>query len=160
MKGDDDMLEIYNKDIFKIASGKNEAICITTNGVIKNNNHAVMGKGIALTANNYFKISKLLGTYLKKYGNRAFDMGLYAAFGQEPHHVLTFPTKRDWKEDSDINLIKTSCEQLIRICDAKNITKIYLPKPGCENGHLDYEKTVKPVISKILDDRFICIINN
>jgi hypothetical protein len=152
------MLEIYNKDIFKIASGTNEAICITTNGMIKNNGNAVMGKGIALTADNYFHISKKLGEYLNKYGNRAFDMGFYSAFSQEPHHVLTFPTKHDWRYNSDINLIKTSAEQIVRICDARNITKCYLPPVGCANGHLDYEKTVKPVLSNILDDRFIVII--
>jgi hypothetical protein len=153
------MLEIENQDIFQIASGLNEAICVTTNGIRKKDGKAVMGKGIAKTADDYFNISPKLGEYLEKYGNRAFDMGLFAAFKQEPHHVLTFPTKHDWRNDSDIELIKTSAEQIMRICDARNITKCYLPPVGCANGHLDYEKTVKPVLSKILDDRFILIKN-
>lgn len=152
------MLEISNQDIFQIASGSNEAICITTNGITKSNGDAVMGKGIALTANNYFHISKKLGEYLIKYGNRAFDMGFFAAFNQAPHHVLTFPTKHDWRYNSDINLIKTSAEQIVRICDARSITKCYLPPVGCANGHLDYEKTVKPVLEEILDDRFVVIL--
>lgn len=151
------MLEIENEDIFKIAKGQNEAICITTNGMIKTNKHAVMGKGIAKTADNLFHISQKLGEYLERYGNRAFDMGFFAANNQEPHHVLTFPTKHDWRNDSDIKLIEESAKQIVRICDARNITKCYLPPVGCANGHLDYEKQVKPVLEKILDDRFIII---
>lgn len=154
------MLEILNNDfsyIFRIAHGPNEAICITTNGIIKKNGSAVMGKGIAKTADDYFHISPKLGEYLSKYGNRAFDIGFFAAFGQEPHHVLTFPTKHDWKNDSDINLIRTSAEQIVRICNARNINVCYLPEPGCTNGHLNYEQQVRPILSQILDNRFIII---
>lgn len=152
------MLEIHNQDIFKIAHGHDEAICITTNGICKKDGSAVMGKGIAKTADDYFHISGKLGEYLTKYGNRAFDMGFYSAFGQDEHHVLTFPTKMDWRNDSNINLIVTSAEQIIRICDARGINKCYLPPVGCANGHLNYEALVQPVLSNILDDRFIVIV--
>lgn len=143
--------------IFRVANGPNEAICITTNGMIKTNGHAVMGKGIAKAADDYFKISSKLGEYLKKYGNRAFDMGFFSAYGQVPHHVLTFPTKHDWRNDSDINLIRTSAEQIVRICNARNINFCYLPEPGCTNGHLNYETQVKPILESILDNRFVVV---
>ena len=140
------MLEIYNQDIFKIANSSNEAICITTNGLCKSNGDAVMGKGIAKTANDYFHLSTRLGEYLRTYGNRAFDMGLFSFNNNEPYHVLTFPTKHHWKYPSDINLIKTSAEQIVQICDKRGITKCYLPPVGCANGKLDYETVVKPVL--------------
>lgn len=151
------MIEIKNKDIFRMASGQNEAICITTNGITKNDGSAVMGRGIAKTADDLFHISPKLGEYLTKYGNRAFDMGLFSVDNIQPYHILTFPTKRNWRDDSDINLIKTSIEQIIRICDARNINKCYLPPVGCANGHLNYEVTVKPLLELMLDDRFIVI---
>lgn len=152
------MKEIFNEDIFMIASGKNEAICITTNGMCKKDGTAVMGKGIAKSADDLYHVSEKLGIYLKKYGNRAFDLGLYSAYGQIEHHVLTFPTKNDWRYNSDINLIKKSAEEIVRICDGRGIDKCYLPPVGCTNGKLDYEKDVKPAIKDILDDRFVIIL--
>ncbi len=150
------MLETKNIDIFSIANGPNTAICITTNGMIKKDGRAVMGKGIAKVADNYFNISGLLGIYLSKYGNRAFDMGLYSFNGCNPYHVLTFPTKHDWRNDSDINLIKTSAEQIDRICKARGIDKCFLPPVGCANGHLNYDD-VRQILMPILDDRYIII---
>ena len=152
------MREIFNVNIFTIAHGRDNAICITTNGKIKKDGKAVMGRGIAKTANDYFSISDKLAKYLGLYGNRVFDMGLYRFNGCDPYHVITFPTKHDWRDDSDIELIKTSAEQLKVLCDKRGITTCYLPPVGCANGHLDYEKQVKPIIEGILDDRFIVIL--
>ena len=152
------MREMFGVNMFAIASGADDAVCVTTNGKIKKDGKAVMGKGIAKTADEYFSISGKLAKYLELYGNRVFDMGLYRFSGCEPYHVITFPTKHDWRDDSDIELIKTSAEQLKALCDKRGIKTCYLPPVGCSNGHLDYERQVKPVIEKILDDRFIVIL--
>ena len=45
-----------------------EAMCVTTNGIVKADGHAVMGAGIAKQANDYFHLSEKLGGYLKQYG--------------------------------------------------------------------------------------------
>lgn len=153
------MQEILNRDIFIIAEGDREAICIPTNGICKKDGRAVMGKDIAKTANELYNVDEKLGTYLKKYGNRAFDLGLYSGYGQMEHHVLTFPTKNKWWEGCDINLIKKSAEEILKICNARNIRRCYLPMVGCIEGKLDYEGIVKPVLDNILDDRFIIIKN-
>lgn len=135
--------------IFDFTDG---AIVITTNGIIRKNGRAVMGAGIAkATRDRYTDIDLKLGKYLSKYGNRAFYMGKY-----DDQIVLTFPTKHDWKDKSDIELIKTSAEQIVAICDKWHIEKVYLPRPGCSNGGLKWED-VKSVIEPILDDRFIVI---
>lgn len=141
-----------------------EAMCVTTNGIVKADGHAVMGAGIAKQANDYFHLSEKLGGYLKQYGNRAFNLGVY----QRSHvnlpapiyfNVFTLPTKHHWKEDSDITLICKSCEQLVEMCDKFGITKCYLTPPGCGCGNLSYENLVRPWISMILDDRFIVVDN-
>lgn len=37
---------------------------------------------------------------------------------------------------------------------------VYLPRPGCKNGGLDYNSQVKPILEKHLtDDRFRIISN-
>lgn len=151
---DKTMRELIANDIFQLPTHRDgtEGLCVTTNGMIKKNGHAVMGRGIALQANNLYHVSGKLATHLAAHGNVAANLGVYDGI-----HVLSFPTKNDWRDDSDINLIKRSAEQLMKIADDLNLTTIYLPKPGCANGHLDWND-VKPVISEILDDRFIVVI--
>lgn len=155
------MLELRgNYDIFTLPQA-GEAICITTNGVVKADGHAVMGAGIAKTANERFQLSARLGEYLKQYGNRAFNMGIYQRYHLNMpifFTIFTLPTKHDWKENSDITLICKSCEQLMEMCTKFGITKCYLTPPGCGCGNLNYETTVKPWISQILDDRFIVVL--
>ena len=68
LKGD------YN--IFELPKN-GEAICITTNGIVKQNGHAVMGAGIAKQANDILHLSLRLGNYINQYGNRAFNLGQY-----------------------------------------------------------------------------------
>ena len=152
------MLELRgNYDIFSLPQN-GEAMCVTTNGIVKADGHAVMGAGIAKQANELFHLSGILGKYLVQYGNRAFNLGRFKRNNDAIFTVFSLPTKHDWKNDSDINLIVKSCEQLVEMCDKFNITKCYLTPPGCANGHLNYESTVKPWISQILDDRFIVVI--
>lgn len=152
------MLELRgNYDIFALPQN-GEAMCVTTNGIVKADGHAVMGAGIAKQADEKFHLSARLGQYLKQYGNRAFNMGKFSD-GQRCFTVFTLPTKHDWKENSDITLICKSCEQLVEMCDKFGITKCYLTPPGCACGKLNYEQLVKPWISMILDDRFIVVDN-
>lgn len=152
------MLELRgNYNIFDLPQD-GEALCITTNGIVKANGCAVMGAGIAKQADDIFHISPRLGTYLKKYGNRVFNMGKFINASQtKAIYVITFPTKHHFKDDSDITLICKSCEQLVEMCDKFGITKCYLTPPGCGCGHLSYENLVRPWISMILDDRFVVV---
>ena len=135
----------------------NEAICITTNGIVKKDGKAVMGKGIALDADIHFHLSDKLGQYLNQYGNRAFNLGVYERYYSK-YRVFSFPTKHHWKEDSDITLICKSAEQLVEMCNKFYITKCYIPPVGCGCGKLNWENIVKPWLSQILDDRFIVVL--
>lgn len=126
-----------------------EAVCITTNGIVRTDGKAVMGRGIAKYADEHFNLSKKLADYLILTGNHAYDLGIYEKF-----HIISFPTKQDWRKKSDIKLIIQSCHEVIKIADDLELQTIYLPAPGCGNGQLRYQD-VEPVISKILDDRFI-----
>lgn len=148
-------------NIFDIADNDfNTAVCVTTNGKVKTNGYAVMGRGIALEADRRFHLAERLGKLLSRYGNVPFDMGSMTHHGGEAHryHIITFPTKHHWKDPSDIKLIERSAKKLVEICDKNNITKCYLPPVGCGLGGLDFNRDVAPVLSKILDNRFIIII--
>lgn len=148
------MKEIIHTDIFSVPSlhDGTEAICVTTNGIIKANGHAVMGRGIALQANNLYHVSSTLANHLKVHGNVPGNLGVFNGV-----YILSFPTKNDWRDDSDIELIKNSAHLLVDMADRLHLKTIYLPKPGCANGRLNWED-VKPVIEAILDDRFVVVI--
>lgn len=140
-----------------------EAVCVTTNGIVKPDGNAVMGAGIALEANRYFNLAPKLGKYITQYGNRAFNLGLYQRYSLNNldmpviFTVFSFPTKHHFKENSDITLICKSAEQLMEMCTKFGITKCYLTPPGCGCGKLNWENTVKPWLSQILDDRFVVV---
>lgn len=155
------MLELRtHQSIFELPLN-GEALCVTTNGITKADGTAVMGAGIAKEADKYFHLASRLGSYLKQYGNRAFNMGKYqrnTLNNPAIFTIFTLPTKHHWKEDSDITLICKSCEQLVEMCNKFGITKCYLTPPGCGCGNLNYETIVKPWISMILDDRFIVVL--
>lgn len=149
-------INIFDLPISKTGS---EAVCVTTNGNIKKNGLAVMGRGIALEANKRFNLTSKLAKYLNLYGNRLFDMGIYQ--NQISYfHIITFPTKYNWTENSNLELIEKSCQQLVELCNKRNISICYLTPVGCANGHLDYQTQVKPILEKYLDDRFIIVFRN
>lgn len=119
--------------------------CITTNGITKRNGELVMGRGVAKQAVDRFpSINYDLGNLVKRNGNIVYYL--------EQFNIASFPTKHDWCSKSDIELIKRSCYQLNAILDKLNRLAV-LPRPGCSNGLLDWEREVKPVISQILSDR-------
>jgi len=119
-----------------------EWICITTNGFVKNDGRAVMGRGCAKEAKIICpEIDHELGMLLKSSGNQCYIF--------EEHRVITFPTKHNWWESSSLGLIKKSLGQLFSIVDLLAIEKIYLPRPGCSNGKLSWEKQVRPLLAKM-----------
>ena len=127
-----------------------EGICVTTNGMIRKDGRAVMGAGVAKAfRDRYEGLDYTLAKSLRENGNVVSDLGI-----KEGYHIISFPTKNNWKDNSDINLIEQSAKQLVQLADKLNLTTVWLPQPGCTNGHLDWE-TVKKVIEPYLDDRFI-----
>lgn len=129
---------------------KGDWICITTNGMVKNNGRAVMGRGCAReAANAYAKFPMMLGTRLSLKGNKCF------VFVHE--RIITFPVKHKWFETADLELIAKSANELRIIMNNQLISRIYIPRPGCGNGGLDWS-VVQPVLAKYLkSDKFIVI---
>lgn len=126
-----------------------DAVCVTTNGMTRRDGTAVMGAGIAKEADIRYKLAVSLGQKLAETGNHCYDMGVH-----DGRHVITFPTKNDWRDDSDLELIKQSCKELVELADSLELTNVLLPPVGCGCGRLSHE-TVFPVVAELLDDRFI-----
>lgn len=153
------MRELYTEtDIFDIMPDK-AAICVTTNGYVKRNGKAVMGPGIAKYVNENWHIDKRLGDLIKIYGNVPMDLG-FINYKTKNLRLISFPTKNDYKDQSDINLIRRSSNLLLNLCSCLDIDNCYIPCPGCGCGGLDYQTQVKSVLNDLLDDRFIIIIKD
>ena len=140
------------------ASDSAFAYVITTNGTVKKDGTLVMGAGIARQAREMFPgLDVALGQIVKERGNTPV-VCKGALDGDESGLsivLITMPTKHNYFEDSDIKLIEESANRLMELADLHGISDIAMPRPGCGNGKLDWETQVKPVLSEILDDRFV-----
>lgn len=127
-----------------------DARCVPTNGIIKSDGSLVMGAGVAKAANRRFpglarRLGELVGS---RHGNIPFyfdDIG-----------IISFPTKRHWRDKSSLELIARSANHLKWIADEHRLSKVALPRVGCGMGGLDW-KDVKSVLAAYLDDRFVVV---
>ncbi|KKN22085.1 hypothetical protein LCGC14_0918910 [marine sediment metagenome] len=117
-------------------------VCITTNGTVKSNGSAVMGRGVAAQAVREVQgIEKRIGEALRHQGNHLYMMGDYC----------TFPVKHDWWNTANLQLIECSAKELAELAIQYPQMSFILPRPGCGNGGLRWED-VKPIIEPILPD--------
>ena len=132
-------------------------IIIPTNGIVTNAGLAVMGAGIAKqAADKYPHLAKQLGSVLKAYGNFPFFVPSVK--------IITFPVKEHWREKGDYQLIRRSCERLVHALETTSRKTllgfdypIYLPKVGCGNGQLKWER-VRPILEEYFEeDKFIVV---
>lgn len=118
---------------------------ISTNGTIKSNGEAVLGRGCALEAKIRFPhLPKELGEQLKFKGNRVHYFAKYTMF--------TIPVKKQWFEKADLELINQSVLEMHHFATRvfpKDI--ICIPRLGCGNGGLNWDD-VKPIMAILPDN--------
>jgi len=152
------MIEIEG-DLFARYPGLNARV-ITTNGDVRKDGRAVMGRGVARQAAQRWPSLRLrLGDLIA--GSEAFHL---PAYGNHVHHLgsfyngnlVSFPVKHHWQDTADLSLIVQSCRELVKLTTKMNWRFVLMPRPGCGNGGLTWD-VVKPMIQPLLDDRFfIC----
>jgi O-acetyl-ADP-ribose deacetylase (regulator of RNase III) len=130
--------------------GMVDALCVTTNGIVKPNGELVMGAGIALAAAKKFSsLQVILGAHIRIHGNSPC-----AALVTQGTAIVSFPTKNDYRYKSSIDLIKNSAWLISKMAHENNWRSIAMTRPGCGLGGLSWENDVSPIISPILDNRF------
>ena len=133
------------------------AVCLTTNGQVKANGEAVMGRGTALQAKQRFPgVALDLGELITIHGNRTAV--IYDADPGIPA-LVAVPVKDHWRAPAIPELIERSVRELVALADEHAWQTIWLPRPGAGVGGLDWESTVRPLIAPLLDDRFVAITN-
>jgi len=129
-----------------------EARVITTNGFVKANGAAVMGRGCALeAARRWPRMPRLLASAIHDRGNTVHYLGWW-----DGEIIIAMPVKHNWWEPADPALIIESTEGLVWLANHMNFASVVLPRPGCGNGQLSWS-TVKSLIEPLLDDRFTVI---
>lgn len=115
---------------------------VTTNGSIKNNGEAVMGRGTAKDAARLHpSLPKLLGDYLSAWGNVPYVL---------PGNIATLPVKHDWRDKAaDETLIWQSLNLLGVLVDVYRFPVVFLPRPGCGNGNLEWDAMEDLVVDTV-----------
>lgn len=126
---------IYEKDIFQ---SKAEALVNPVNLV------GVMGAGLA--AKFRAKYPDMFNDYRGRFLAGRLT-GAYAYKAEDGKTIINFPTKKDWREQSDIELIKKSFRWLLDNYKTLGIGSVCFPKVGCGLGGLKWSE-VKPYIEK------------
>lgn len=151
------MLEIKGDILSDKIISKADAICFTSNGVVKSNGALVMGAGVAKAFRDRFPgIDKRAGSIVKLHGNNCNVIGRAKSNNDKFATIIAFPTKHHWRNQSDLELIKASAYRLVHLIERYDWSNVYLPKPGCFNGGLKW-KDVKEELENILDDRVTII---
>jgi hypothetical protein len=159
------------RDLFDCVSDVSiNAICITTNGMYATDGRAAMGGGCArLCADRWPQTAWRLGKCLKNFGtNVPFVIGAVDNQGNyiEPSMkiikdrkykclIFSFPTIDDLMDGAKIELIQRSAEEMKIFADRFQLMGVAGVRFGSGIGGLDWYHDVKPVVEKILDDRFI-----
>lgn len=131
-------------DIWKLFDSKH-TIVIPTNGTMTKEKQIVMGRGLAAeVVKMYPTIQHELWKRIVLDGNHVYHFVQWRLF--------TFPVKDQWFETADLSLIQQSCIELQQSIISSKLKHVLLPRVGCGNGGLCWDK-VKPVVKRLLDQR-------
>lgn len=121
---------------------------VTTNGTVRKNGSANMGRGNALQVSKLLPwIPEKLGLFIQEKGNHVHFLG---------EGIISFPVEHSWIEQADLLLIQRSLGELVVLTDKMQWNEVYLPLPGCGGGGLSPEE-VFPLLHTTLDDRFTLV---
>ena len=140
-------------DLWELARDA-DAVVITTNGYVNKKGEAVMGAGCALEAKERHPwLPARLASELRAGGNHVYRFTISPEQGMR-QSLVTFPVKTAWYETATLMLIERSKQELEKLADAEGWKKVVMPRPGCGNGKLDWDKHVRPIMAR-MDDRFV-----
>ncbi len=140
------------------------AIVCTINTVCKKDGTLVMGAGIAKDfAERIEWLSDRWGVRTTRMNKSKEPTYPFVEIMQGSHpDIVGIHTKLDWRDRSPLSLVDRSIKQLYIVSKALgwrwgSSQRILMTRPGCGHGSLSWEKDVKPLMAKILDDRFVVV---
>jgi O-acetyl-ADP-ribose deacetylase (regulator of RNase III) len=143
------MISFKNTDLFE-SSAQAYVNAVNTAGA--------MGKGIALRfketyPDNFLEYKTACKDGICRIG-KVFVTQRMNHYG--PRYIINFPTKRSWRDNSDMNYIEWGLLDLRKALVQYEISSVAIPALGCGNGGLEWSK-VKPLMESHLKDLTIDI---
>ncbi len=137
-----------------IIQGKGNILDANVEAVVNTVNElGYMGKGLALEFKGRYPANFKAYEAACEKGEvrvgRMFVTEHVDMFG--PRWLVNFPTKRDFRNGSRIEWIKSGLEDLVRVIEARQIRSIAVPPLGCGNGGLEW-RIVRPLTIEALGD--------
>ena len=117
------------------------------------NTVGVMGKGIALMFKEKFPENYALYAAACERGKVQIGK-MFVTPSMEldgPRWIINFPTKKHWRNPTQLEWVREGLEDLRRVIEAKRIRSVAIPPLGCGNGGLDWQE-VRPLIESALAD--------
>ncbi|MBE9144093.1 macro domain-containing protein [Planktothrix mougeotii] len=101
----------------------------------------VMGAGIALEFR--LRYPEMYTRYVELCQKQLFEIGQLWLYKSQQHWILNFPTKKHWKNPSEIEFLKLGLEKFVNTYEEKKITSIAFPVLGANNGGIPQEKSLE-----------------
>lgn len=111
----------------------------------------VSGKGLAKEFKKRFPEAQRGYERTCKWGN--LNIGRLLFYSDQSRVVLFFPTRRHWRDPSEVSFIEAGLETFARVYDEEardEIFSVAFPALGCGNGGLDWAD-VKPLMTRYLE---------
>lgn len=124
-----------------IFNSKAQVITNTVNCV------GVMGKGLALEFKNRFP--EMFYDYQSRCAKGSVQVDRPYLWESETVQILNFATKKHWRDNSNLNDIKSGLLYLAQNYDKMGISSIAIPPLGCGLGGLNWND-VKTLIENVL----------
>lgn len=112
------------------------------------NTVGAMGAGVAKAMRN--EVPGLWKFYRKLYEGNALRVNRMFVYKWGERQILLFPTKKDWRNDSQEGWIENNLSRLAVKWEDMGITSMAIPPLGCGNGNLDFGR-VEPMMRLFLD---------
>jgi len=140
-----------------------DMVCVTTNLRRAGSGRAVMSAGVAKHVRDNIRLvtTKEYQTPLPdaRYGEmlrkHVFNTTVIGRVIGATYKLVAFPTKIDWRNPSDLDLIVRSAHHLSDLAYPGDIC--LLPRPGCGLGGLSWEDEVRPRIRHLMHDGIIVV---
>lgn len=112
------------------------------------NTVGVMGKGLALAFKHRYP--EMFTTYRRLCQAQQLTVGKLWLFKTDDKWVLNFPTKRNWRNPSELAFIEAGLQKFVATYQERRIQSIAFPQLGVGNGGLDWANDVQPLMKRYL----------
>jgi O-acetyl-ADP-ribose deacetylase (regulator of RNase III) len=111
------------------------------------NTVGVMGKGIA--ADFKRRYPEMFDQYREHCQSGVLTIGKLWLYKTPDKWVLSFPTKKDWRDPSRLEYLELGLEKFAKTYALRGITSAAFPRLGCGNGNLQWD-IVRPLMESYL----------